>query len=123
MDSYAKRRLELNDYVGIPLNKNFHPLVVEAKGQEKKENLKFRGDSASPWRDSASPSGIRVDVLATDSLEELVEQQFGVRSQVAVKRISSISSAVSVSPDFGPMQGARPQLARTSVRCRGQGPS
>nr|KAJ0192942.1 hypothetical protein LSAT_V11C800399880 [Lactuca sativa] len=26
-------------------------------------------------------------------------------------------------PDFGPMQGARPQLVRTSVRCRGQGPS
>ena len=26
-------------------------------------------------------------------------------------------------PDFGPMQGARPQLVRTSVRCRGRGPS
>ena len=37
------------------------------ESQEKKENLKFRGDSASPWRDSASPSGIRVVVKATDS--------------------------------------------------------
>ena len=25
-------------------------------------------------------------------------------------------------PEFGPMQGARPQLVRTSVRCSGQGP-
>nr|KAJ0185939.1 hypothetical protein LSAT_V11C900465130 [Lactuca sativa] len=32
MDSYAKIRLELNDYVGIPLNKNFHSLVVEVEG-------------------------------------------------------------------------------------------
>ena len=30
---------------------------------------------------------------------------------------------VQLVPDFGPMQGARPQLVRTSVRCRGQGPS
>ncbi|KAL4592423.1 hypothetical protein LXL04_005417 [Taraxacum kok-saghyz] len=35
MDSYAKRRLELNDYAGIPLNKSFHSLVVEAKGYDK----------------------------------------------------------------------------------------
>ncbi|CAI9301028.1 unnamed protein product [Lactuca saligna] len=32
MDSYAKRRLKSNDYAGIPLNKSFHSLVVEAKG-------------------------------------------------------------------------------------------
>nr|KAJ0220204.1 hypothetical protein LSAT_V11C200070240 [Lactuca sativa] len=32
MDSYAKRRLELNNYAGIPLNKSFHSLVVEEKG-------------------------------------------------------------------------------------------
>ncbi|GJZ52754.1 FAR-RED impaired response 1-like protein, partial [Tanacetum coccineum] len=38
MDTYTKRRLELNDYAGIPLNKNFHSLVVEAKGYE---NLPF----------------------------------------------------------------------------------
>ena len=38
MGSYAKRRLELNDYAGIPLNKSFHSLVVEAKGYD---NLPF----------------------------------------------------------------------------------
>nr|XP_043616041.1 protein FAR1-RELATED SEQUENCE 5-like [Erigeron canadensis] len=38
MDSYTKRRLELNDHAGIPLHKNFHSLVVEAKGYE---NLPF----------------------------------------------------------------------------------
>ncbi|XP_023749106.1 protein FAR1-RELATED SEQUENCE 8-like [Lactuca sativa] len=38
MDSYAKRRLKLNDYARIPLNKFFHSLVVEAKGYE---NLPF----------------------------------------------------------------------------------
>ena len=38
MDSYSKRRLELNDCAGIPLNKNFHSLVVEAKGYE---NMSF----------------------------------------------------------------------------------
>ncbi|WOK98442.1 protein FAR1-RELATED SEQUENCE 5 [Canna indica] len=38
MDFYSKRRLELNDYAGIPLNKNFHSLVVEAKGFQ---NLPF----------------------------------------------------------------------------------
>ena len=29
---------------------------------------------------------------------------------------------VQLVPDFGPMQGARPQLVRTSVRCRGKAP-
>ncbi|PWA80627.1 hypothetical protein CTI12_AA195090 [Artemisia annua] len=38
MDTYTKRRLELNDCAGIPLNKNFHSLIVEAKGYE---NLPF----------------------------------------------------------------------------------
>ncbi|GKE01208.1 protein FAR1-related sequence 6, partial [Tanacetum coccineum] len=38
LDSYSKRRLELNDNVGISLNKNFHSLVVEANGYE---NLPF----------------------------------------------------------------------------------
>ncbi|XP_023756250.1 uncharacterized protein LOC111904753 [Lactuca sativa] len=38
MDSYAKRRLELNDYAGIPSNKSFHSLLVEAKGYD---NLPF----------------------------------------------------------------------------------
>ena len=32
MDSYAKRRIKLNDYVGITLNKSFHSLVVKAIG-------------------------------------------------------------------------------------------
>nr|XP_043611928.1 protein FAR1-RELATED SEQUENCE 6-like [Erigeron canadensis] len=38
LDSYSKRRLELNDSAGIPLCKNFHLLVVEAQGYE---NLAF----------------------------------------------------------------------------------
>ncbi|XP_019457602.1 PREDICTED: protein FAR1-RELATED SEQUENCE 6-like [Lupinus angustifolius] len=38
MDSYSKRRLELNDCAGIPLNKIFHSLVVESKEYE---NLQF----------------------------------------------------------------------------------
>nr|XP_043625847.1 protein FAR1-RELATED SEQUENCE 6-like [Erigeron canadensis] len=38
MDPYSKRRLELNDAAGIPLNKNFHSLVIEAQGYE---NLHF----------------------------------------------------------------------------------
>nr|KAJ0203966.1 hypothetical protein LSAT_V11C500248790 [Lactuca sativa] len=38
MGSYAKRRLELNDYAGISLNKSFHFLVVEAEGYD---NLPF----------------------------------------------------------------------------------
>ncbi|KAL6545306.1 hypothetical protein OROGR_009180 [Orobanche gracilis] len=38
LDSYSKRRLELNDCAGIPMNKNFHSLVVEARGYE---NLQF----------------------------------------------------------------------------------
>ncbi|GJY35434.1 FAR1-related sequence 6-like protein, partial [Tanacetum coccineum] len=38
LDTYTKRRLNLNDYAGIPLNKNFHSLVVEAKGYK---NLPF----------------------------------------------------------------------------------
>ncbi|CAI9265807.1 unnamed protein product [Lactuca saligna] len=38
MDSYAKRRLELNDYAGISLNKSFHSLVAEEKGYD---NLPF----------------------------------------------------------------------------------
>ncbi|KAL6568932.1 hypothetical protein OROHE_003673 [Orobanche hederae] len=38
LDPYSKRRLELNDCAGIPMNKNFHSLVVEARGYE---NLQF----------------------------------------------------------------------------------
>ncbi|KAF1868225.1 hypothetical protein Lal_00018745 [Lupinus albus] len=38
MDSYSKRKLELNDCAGIPLIFFFHSLVVEAKGYE---NLQF----------------------------------------------------------------------------------
>lgn len=38
LDPYSKRRLELNDFAGIPLNKKFHSLVVEAKGYD---NLQF----------------------------------------------------------------------------------
>ncbi|PWA53154.1 Protein FAR1-RELATED SEQUENCE 6 [Artemisia annua] len=38
MDSYSKRRLELNDYAGIPSNTNFHSLVVEANGYD---NMSF----------------------------------------------------------------------------------
>ncbi|XP_071728062.1 protein FAR-RED IMPAIRED RESPONSE 1-like [Rutidosis leptorrhynchoides] len=38
IDSYSKRRLELNDSAGISLAKNFHSLVVEAEGYE---NLAF----------------------------------------------------------------------------------
>ncbi|KAL6502586.1 hypothetical protein OROHE_024239 [Orobanche hederae] len=37
-DPYSKRRLKLNDCAGIPMNKNFHSLVVEARGYE---NLQF----------------------------------------------------------------------------------
>ncbi|KAL6508927.1 hypothetical protein OROHE_021486 [Orobanche hederae] len=38
LDPYSKRRLKLNDCAGIPMNKNFHSLVVEARGYE---NLQF----------------------------------------------------------------------------------
>ena len=34
MDAYVKRRLELNDQVGISLSKRFHSLVVENRGYE-----------------------------------------------------------------------------------------
>ncbi|XP_071722833.1 protein FAR1-RELATED SEQUENCE 5-like [Rutidosis leptorrhynchoides] len=38
MDSYSKRRLELNDVAGIRVNKNFHSLVIKAEGND---NLAF----------------------------------------------------------------------------------
>ncbi|XP_057512798.1 protein FAR1-RELATED SEQUENCE 6-like [Actinidia eriantha] len=50
LDSWAKRRLDLNDQAGIPLSKNFHSLVVEARGYE---NLTFGEKECRNYIDKA----------------------------------------------------------------------